>query len=257
MPECFCGAFFDSEDSLRRHINASGCRVAYEEAMRATSSDLPSHARAAQQAQAEASERAKGGKRQRDDDYKKARLKSVTLALARMRYQKLVPCLHVDEFKDMHTVFNKLATEHATTQLTSILEKHVSQETMSAVTECVREAFDIYDGVRTEKAEMAYLKSDAIQLPSLKYSARHLSTGGHAYDFEIDDALLKLLKHCPEARTQVYNTLSEWRTDKPPTRDNPAKVIVDIPDGICFDVTDLPICCRDDRADPSDKSEVW
>ena len=50
----------------------------------------------------------------------------------------------------------------------------------------------------------------------------------------LDEQILSLITHSRVARQQIYETLISWRVPNQHTRDDPKRLIVDIPDGDVF-----------------------
>lgn len=153
------------------------------------------------------------------------------MKLAQLRYVKLVPGNHVDEMKVLHKHLNIQAAGSLKVELVQLLSCKVSAALMSEIIALVDRHLNIYQGVETEPKELAVLKK---HVPVLKHYPRTLSNGGKAQDFMIDEAILQLLKYSRAAREQIFETLVSWRTKPPHTKDDPMRIIVDIPDGLVF-----------------------
>jgi hypothetical protein len=113
--------------------------------------------------------------------------------------------------------------------LASLVPSHV----LTKVLNIMQRSYDVYEGVRSEKQELTELHK-ILKVP--RYHERALpNTKGFIYDFELDQQLLLVLEYSESARAQVYETLASWRVNGPSTRDNPDKIIFDIPDGVAFE----------------------
>ena len=77
----------------------------------------------------------------------------------------------------------------------------------------LKDAFDIYSGIETERRELTALK----KIISVVESVPRLlpGTSKKVYDFEMDRLFLRLLKLCPVARQQCHETIVEFRTKTP------------------------------------------
>ena len=100
--ECYCGKRLPTLDSLRRHAAMTGCRK-QNVGVASRSWDnpfiYPSQV-AASRAQAEEERlEAEKSKRKRKQDHHEERRKHAALKLAQLRYVKLVPGAHVDQFR--------------------------------------------------------------------------------------------------------------------------------------------------------------
>jgi hypothetical protein len=90
----------------------------------------------------------------------------------------------------------------------------------------------IYEGIKTEKKGLEQLK---FHISCLDWHERALPRAvGCCYDFVIDQQFTYLLTHVPSQRAQVFQVFEEWRIKDPHTKDDPAKILIDLPDGLVF-----------------------
>ena len=227
--QCHCGASFDSEVGLRRHLQSSGCQVL---AGRNNDARLPSEVAADSKQAADQQEDEARTKRVREGHYADERKIKVALRLAYMRYMKLVPGSHVDWFKEFHRDLNAMAVDTLTQELTRLLESYAPAPVMEQVRATVASHLDVYAGLETEDNEVAFLSK---RVPIPKFEQRRLAdTNTFAWDFHLDEQLLLLMAYDPVARGQVYDTLTTWRTKPMHSRLDPARIIFDITDAAIF-----------------------
>ena len=230
--ECWCSRTFESAEDLEAHAVRSGC-VQLATAALAMGRSLPSEEVNADAQRAGAQERERASKRIRMETTEDARRARVSLALANFRYKKMIAGSTVDMFKSFHEEENKLACEFVEAELTHRLGELIPTETLACALQTIKSSFDTYAGLRNEKAENRVLV-DQVQLPILKYHERKLgATSGYAYDFDIEESVLLLMKHVPAARAEVFSTVMEWAVH-PPSQDESRRVIADITDGSVF-----------------------
>ena len=225
---CPCGKSFDTFARLHAHMG-QGCYNAFSQ----TSVALLDPEEAAASATAKSvAERSAAAKRQfRDDSNMHARKRAAALWLADFRYKLLVPGTQVDKMKSMHTAMNGMACVDFMKEIEILLDGRLPRNELMQIDRLVKRHFDPYVELRTEKQEKAYLQT-FLHVP--QYIPRALPKGGTAYDFRLDEQILSLITHSRVARQQVYETLISWRVPNQHTRDDPKRLIVDIPDGDVF-----------------------
>ena len=224
--ECVCGKTFESDRGLASHEGRYRCRALISSAV------LPSEGAAAARHANDSKTHAEAAKKVRTETESEARRSRVCHKLARMRYVKLVPGTTVDDFKQLHIDENQAAYNRVVKELTKQLSTRVPPDELSRAFETVQDAYNIYDGLLTEKQENATLHK--LNLPILKYTPRKLPrTKGMAYDFALDEQVTTLLDHCPAARAQMFATITEWAT-KHPTGTSERRIVCDITDGSVF-----------------------
>lgn len=228
---CLCGKGFESAEKLEGHMNRSGCKALCNNFVEGHV--LPSEAvKAKREADAKAEAEA-ANKKHRQDCNEQSRSCRVALRLAHMRYIKMISGTVVDQFKELHTKENVMAFEHIEKELGKQLSSLLSPEVIARALETIRDAYDTYNGIRTEKQELAVLRKE-VRLPMLTYYPRELPRAkGKAYDFKIDEEVLLLLDHVPAARVDVEETIVQWSV-KAPERGTCQRIITDITDGNVF-----------------------
>lgn len=231
---CQCGKTFDTRASLEKHAIRVGCglHTTWRDAVAAdedaVAADVQQHANE------------KVSQSVREDARAFLRKRNTALRLAELRYLKLIPGKHIDDIKRMHKELNADALAAVQTELQKCLRGHISDDVYDTVITTIEKSFDIYAGLGTEWQELSYLRGSpsrgipgAIPVPTF-HERKLANNAGMAYDFKLDEQLLLLMKHDPRARAQFYDTIVAWRTKPPQTRDDPARILVDITDGAVF-----------------------
>ena len=227
-PECFCGRTFRTWPGLDRHQRQVGC----SKRPRAEGATLPSIARHLQARATEEAEQQEQHKQERANDARSTRRKKVLMKLAAFRFIKLVAGTTVDDFKAMHKECNDDSNEMIGSFARELLGAYVPPSVLDDLLTGIRERLDTYEGIRTEKQELSQLK---FEIPQMDWIERSLpNTAGSAFDFKLDQCLLLLVEHNPALLGQLFETFVEWQVKGPHTRDDPKKILVDIPDGIVF-----------------------
>lgn len=223
---CFCGYRADSAEALQSHMEASGCNqfVGTTELI---------HPEVAQTRARE--ERAREeSKKARVQTFKEERRDSQCLLLARKRFIELVPASYIDGMKADHVAINNISEQYCVRELGKHLKHLVPPEVWKSALKIIADSFDVYEGIRTEKQEMAHLRTLICIIEPVE---RPLKGGGKVYDFMMDELVLRLLQQSPTAREQVFETIETWKT-KPPdgrgVRGNPLPIIADITDASVF-----------------------
>ena len=224
---CVCGRAFDDLAARDLHAKNSMCshflgdapamqRIA--EALAAAEPDADKHRQQACQ-------------QLREEEARDEAIHDACLQLADLRFMKLIAGTHVDAMKAMHVRLNTRARDNLLHELHRLLQGVADQEMLLEISQLVSFQFDTYRELRTEKQELAYLKKI---VPRPTYVPRLLPKGGTCYDFKIDEQLLLLMDYSKKARDMFYETLETFRTKNAFTRDDPQRILVDIPDGDVF-----------------------
>jgi hypothetical protein len=242
VPECWCGRIFETWAGLASHMRQKRCQRVTEHL---DQQELPSRDEA-KRARAAAEDTEMHAKMQRLlDEFARDRKKAAALELAQFRYVKMIAGSNVDAFKSTHTKLNASAYATAEEQITLMLASLVPSHVLTKVLNIMQRSYDVYEGIRTEQQELAVLNT-ILKVP--RYHERALPNAkGCIYDFELDQQLLLVLESSESARAQVYETLASWRVNGPSTRENPDKIIFDIPDGVAFE--DHPVFGMANRVD--------
>lgn len=225
--ECYCGKKFAHIESLTIHMSASGCM----QFATSNTAPLPPSFAAAREAAAQQSVKIKEqGKRARARTFAEARRKDIVLELAMQRYIKCIKGNAVDYFKSMHIRANEASRRHAMSELQeNIMGRTVDESLMQIIEAILFDAFDIYRGIETETLELRTLKKI---VPIIEPVPRPLpGIENKAWDFFMDEILLRLLNYSPKACRQVNDTIAEWRAERPSQK---VKIIADVVDAKVF-----------------------
>lgn len=225
--ECFCGYRAKSGWALASHMKENGC-----EQFIGTTSALIHPAEAKRTAERQCAEEV--SKRARMQTFEEERRDSQCLRLSRKRFIELIPASYIDGMKADHVAVNHESQQYCVRELGKHLKHLISREVWQAVLKIIAVSFDVYEGIRTEKQEMAHLHT---LIKIVEPIERPLKGGGTAFDFRMDELALRLLDQSPTAREQVFETIVTWNT-KPPdgrgVRGRPLPIIADITDGSVF-----------------------
>ena len=104
--------------------------------------------------------RKKEGKKIQQETNNQSRKERIALALAHMRYVKVIAGSVVDDFKELHNNENIKAYHHVESELHKELQHLVPTDVRMRLLATVKKSLDIYDGIRTEKQEQAVLRND-------------------------------------------------------------------------------------------------
>lgn len=229
---CVCG--YDqaqNQKALDSHMSRRGCSHLINAA---DLPDLPEErARKADAADLKAGMEFEG-KKARARNFEDERRDCATMKLSRKRFVQLVAGSSIDSFKADVITLNAMGLAHAVAEIRKLIPD-VDDERFEHAKAVLTSAFDMFNGIETEKKEMAHLKR---LVPIVTPVPRVLAgTGGQvAYDFKMDEVLLRLVEHCPVARQQCYDTIVSYRMKKPlvgqegSSIKSAKKIIVDIVD---------------------------
>lgn len=221
--ECFCGKRYKSHGALEVHMSSSGClQFAAQNGGKAP---LPPSVAAAQQQEKQKSEKiTEQGKRARARTFAEEQRKVVVLELAMQRYVKCVQGTSVDAFKAMHTRANARSKKHVLSELNeNISGKLVDESMLQYIEDLISNAFDTYRGIETEHMELKNLKKIIPIVEPVPRSLPGIKT--KAWDFLMDEVLLRILNYSPKACAQTHSTIVDWRA-KPPSK--AVKIITDV-----------------------------
>lgn len=227
--ECFCGRSFATVAALDNHLVTNGC-IQFATPRDHAAPIPPSVEAARKKAAQTANDIDKQGKKARARIFKDSRRKDVVLELAMHRYIKCISAAAVDSLKAMHTRANTQSRKYTMSELReNMLGKVVDEALLQHIGDILFDAFDTFCGIETESLEMVELKKI---IPIIDPVGRPLpGTKKLAWDFKMDEVLLRLLNHCPAANRDAHETIVEWRTKRPETM---VKIISDIVDAKVF-----------------------
>ena len=229
--ECLCGRAFTSEDGLNVHQRLMGC-----DAVLPSPDLLPSQVQAQHEEdrEVELSERVK--KKAKTLEYGDRMRSEIALELGRLRYVKMVPASHVDKFKAIMSNWLGLMVEELEKDVGEIVTEH---DECLRLKEIIRSKADFFNGIETEKTEMAYLKK---HIPIIMPVARKMqklpssdeeaaaalfpsqSTEYIAQDFLLPQLMQRLMDYSEKAREDIYESMIRWSTtaNPPPCTPSPS-----------------------------------
>ena len=235
--------------------------------------EVPSQRKEREAAGAAAASLEDACKKARHDTFADLLREDQALDLARLRFLLLIEAAHVDRFKVCVQNWMLKTKRECASRIDQLFEQKLDPLMLKVgIHKAIADATLWFDGLETEKRELAYLRS-AIPIVEphereLVKESIHLSDGSEddsseddsseddssedvtdvleglpkaqaaptrmAYDFLITDLLVRLMEGSATAREQMYDWVEKWATADPIDLQDPCRIIADIDAGKVF-----------------------